>query len=371
MPKRGINIYKRKDGRWEGRIKTEDTGGGIRRYRSVYGRTYAEVKKRMECAKTEGLSGAFPGKHTMGEALNLWLEERKGHWKETTYATYEHIAHKYVFLGLGNVRLAVMDEMRMEKFIADIGRECGLSDSYKRNICAVVVRAMKYIKRRYRYAIEIPQNVVPSKRHRERRIPGEGKLAILERYLTEQAREGDATCLGILIVLCMGLRIGEICALTWENINLEEEVVCICQNLQRVKINDGQKNSTRILVQTPKTGCSRRTIPIPPCLLALLQKQAAEGYLIKGKRKPWAEPRTLQYRFAGILKKCGLENFNFHLLRHAFATRCITKGFDVKSLSEILGHSDIQITLNLYVHSTMQRKKQLMERFEDCLYSND
>ena len=85
--------------------------------------------------------------------------------------------------------------------------------------------------------------------------------------------------------------------------------------------------------------------------------------MIRGKKKPFAEPRTVQYRFSKILKQCQSEDFHFHMLRHAFATRCIDMGFDVKSLSEILGHSNVQITMNLYVHSTMQRKKQLMNLF--------
>lgn len=114
-------------------------------------------------------------------------------------------------------------------------------------------------------------------------------------------------------------------------------------------------------------------IPIPPVLMTLLKNKAKvdSSYIIRGKRKPWAEPRTLQYRFAKILDQCGLEAFNFHMLRHAFATQCIAGGFDVKSLSEILGHSSTQITLNLYVHSSMQRKKQLMKQFELCLYQSN
>lgn len=114
-------------------------------------------------------------------------------------------------------------------------------------------------------------------------------------------------------------------------------------------------------------------IPIPPVLLPLLKKhrQDAGEYLIKGKKKPWAEPRTLQYRFTGILRACGLEHFNFHMLRHAFATYCIAGGFDVKTLSEILGHSSVQITLNLYVHSNMQRKRKLMEQFGNYLYAKE
>ena len=127
-----------------------------------------------------------------------------------------------------------------------------------------------------------------------------------------------------------------------------------------------KRNITHIIEQVPKTSDSFRTIPIPPQLIPLLQiyKKESSMYVISGTKTPWAEPRTIQYRFMNILKKCKIDYFNFHMLRHAFATRCVAMGLDVKSLSEILGHSNIQITLNLYVHSTIQQKKQFMKQYE-------
>lgn len=373
MSRRGINIYKRKDGRWEGRIKKEDSGEGVRRYRSVYGRTYAEVKRRMEIAKADESRNRAPEKYTVEEAVILWLKEREPYWKQTTCSTYRNIANKYILPRLGKVRINCMDERTMETFLSDIRAEKSLSTGYLHSICAVVIRAMKYMKKRHHYDIRIPDHILSAGRYGERMLPGETELAVLETYLLQQAKANDHTCLGILIALYTGLRIGETCALTWEDIDLKEGIVYVRKNIQRVKTPDGQTGSTEILFQTPKTSTSQRMIPIPPVLLTLLRDKAEDdnSYIIKGKKKPWAEPRTLQYRFARILNQCGLEAFNFHMLRHAFATRCIAGGFDVKSLSEILGHSSIQITLNLYVHSSMQRKKQLMEQFELCLYQSN
>lgn len=287
--------------------------------------------------------------------------------------TYRNIANKYILPKLGKVRINCMDERTMETFLSDIRAEKSLSTGYLHSICAVVIRAMKYMKKRHHYDIRIPDHILPAGRYGERMLPGETELAVLETYLLQQAKANDPTCLGILIALYTGLRIGETCALTWEDINLKDGIIYVRKNVQRVKTSDGQTSNTEILFQTPKTSTSQRMIPIPPVLLTLLRVKAEDdnGYIIKGKKKPWAEPRTLQYRFARILNQCGLEAFNFHMLRHAFATRCIAGGFDVKSLSEILGHSSIQITLNLYVHSSMQRKKQLMEQFELCLYQSN
>lgn len=373
MPRRGMNIYKRKDGRWEGRIKKEGPTKGKRSYRSVYGRTYAEVKEQMDIAKTEIPPGSGKKQGTLDEAVSIWLKERGPYWKRTTYAVYFQMTHKYILPRLGEVSLASLDEGRIEDFIMGIRQEKELSNRYQRTVCALIVRVMKYMKRRHHLKAEIPENPLSTERAGAKHLPGAKNLAMLEQYLTEHARLGEETCLGILTVFYTGLRIGEVCALTWNDIDLEESVIHIRHNLQRVKSDDGQKNNTMILLQTPKTETSCRVIPIPPVLLPLLQKQRQDPdqYFIKGKKKPWAEPRTLQYRFTRILKACGLEHFNFHILRHAFATHCIAEGFDLKSLSEILGHSSAQVTLNFYIHSSMERKRQLMEQFEGCLYNDN
>lgn len=370
MPRRGNNIYKRKDGRWEGRIQKGEIDGH-RQYKSVYGLTYAEVKKKMEQLKANGPEEDREDKCTMGEAAEIWLKERGPNWKKTTYATYHNMVRKYILPQIGNVCLGSVDAACIEGFLLRVRAENELSNNYLHNICAVIIRIMKYMRRRHGYKTNVPENDVPLKEHGEKEIPEEKNLAILEQYLIERTKKNDSTCLGVLIVLNTGLRIGEVCALTWESIDLEKELIFVRGNLQRVKAPDGQKNNTEILLQSPKTAQSQRAIPIPPVLLPLLKEQMKNGgdFLIKGRKKPWAEPRTLQYRFTRILAACGLDKFNFHMLRHAFATRCIEKGFDVKSLSEILGHSNIQITLKLYVHSSMLRKKELMGQFRDGFYS--
>ena len=156
----------------------------------------------------------------------------------------------------------------------------------------------------------------------------------------------------------------ELCALTWEDIDWEEGILQVKKNLQSIREADNLENSTRFIMLDPKTADSMRFIPIPPAISGLLQAQKRKtGFIISGRKNAWADPRTVQYRFKKILQKCGVEYFNFHMLRHAFATRCVAMGFDIKSLSEILGHSNVQITMSLYVHPTIQQKKKLMDRF--------
>ncbi|MBD5463095.1 MAG: site-specific integrase [Lachnospiraceae bacterium] len=376
MPKRGINIYKRKDGRWEGRIKKEDAeyavGCASRKYISVYGKTYTEVKSKMEKMKRSRKVGG-KNRHTLEETMNIWLKERSSRWKQTTYATYCQMANKYIIPLLGNVQIDCVDEQMIEQFLSEIDKAkhgSPLSDSYLRNICAVMLRAMSYVRKKYHYDMDIPENLITPVRQSQIILPKKQDMAVLEKYLLENS-END-TCLGILTAFYTGIRIGEVCALTWDDVNLSDEVIYVRKNLQRVKSDDTKDGNTQILIQTPKTSTSFRIIPIPPILLCHLKehKKGDGQYIIKGKKKPWTEPRTLQYRFAQILQKCRIDNFNFHMLRHAFATQCVEQGFDVKSLSEILGHSSIQVTLNLYVHSNMQRKKQLMEKFDISIYQS-
>lgn len=373
MPRRGVNIYKRKDGRWEGRIRKEETFRASRKYISIYGKTYTEVKNKMDQIRISKSEHSVRCECFFSDAIKVWLNDKQAYWKPTTYATYSQIANKYIIPRLGHLRIDHINEQLLAQFLAEIRaeqNEKSLSSRYLHNICAVVLKAMSYNKKKYHYAIDIPENPVVINNKRQMILPAEKDMAILEKYLLEHVH--DNTCLGILIAFYTGIRIGEACALTWGDINLEEELIYIRKNIQRVRNSDGQKNSSQILFQTPKTSTSLRVIPIPPVLLSLLKayQRADEQFIIQGKKKPWAEPRTLQYRFAGILNKCKIENFNFHMLRHAFATRCIAEGFDVKSLSEILGHSSIQITLSLYVHSNLQRKKQLMNKINFYFYQS-
>lgn len=363
MPKRGENIYKRKDGRWEGRIKKIICLPGERKYKSVYGRSYHEVKAKMETAKRELEESESKCTVRMDEAVNIWLNDKSCNWKETTYAAYKQITCKYIVPYLGSMPLNKIDSRIMETFVSEIqrkGRNNKLSKNYLTYICGLVQGIMIYMRKKNDLNLVIP-NIPVSKERRTKVIPpSNAALSKLEDYLIRNTE--DDTCLGILIALHTGIRIGELCALSWKEIDFEEGVIHVRKNIQRVKSFDGQKDKTKLVLLSPKTADSVRDIPIPPMLFNILQihKKQVLIPIISGVKTMWLEPRTLQYRFKKILEKCDLEYFNFHMLRHAFATRCIEKGFDIKSLSEILGHSNIQITLNLYVHSSLKQKKQLM-----------
>ena len=176
------------------------------------------------------------------------------------------------------------------------------------------------------------------------------------------ARVPSLTSLAILLSLCTGLRIGELCALQWKDIDLEKRILTVNKTIQRVQVNESTAR-TKLVITSPKSASSIREIPIPECLIEQLKQfeDNADSYILSGTLKP-VEPRTLQYRFAKILDNANLPSVHFHSLRHAFATNCVAAGFDVKTLSEILGHSSVELTLNRYVHSSMDRKKSFMDK---------
>ena len=130
--------------------------------------------------------------------------------------------------------------------------------------------------------------------------------------------------------------------------------------MQRIKNEDGKST---VMITEPKTDKSNRIIPVPTAIYELIEKyRKPKGYVIRQANDKFIEPRLLQKKFGEITSACGLENVNFHALRHTFATRCIESGFDVKTLSEILGHTNVRTTMDRYVHSSFELKQKNMEK---------
>jgi len=212
----------------------------------------------------------------------------------------------------------------------------------------------KYIAKVHNFKNPIVDVILPKTTKSEMKMFNENQQKKLCIHLKNNF-SSTSTC--ILISLYTGLRIGEICGLKWLDIDLNKSILTVRSTVQRISTNNG----TKLHIDTPKTYSSKRSIPIPDFIAELLKtiKSAPENYLLSGNTTA-IEPRTLQRRFKVILKKADLPSINYHSLRHMFATNCVRLGFDVKTLSELLGHSSIETTLNLYVHSSMERKKEFM-----------
>lgn len=397
MAKAGSNIYRRKDGRYEGRVLCGKTVYQKPHYISVYGRTLKEVKQKMKTAKEQDRRMRSEGDRLVGDYAAEWMENMRKRWKPTTYDIYQRLVDRYIVPVLGGYRVEEVDSSVLRAFAEEIPRISGkaLTGPYLKYVCALARQIMEYALQQN--DLPQPPPAVPQLQGKKKNVnlPGEKEFEILKNWLVQNLE--DETCLGILVAMYTGIRIGELCALQWKNIDVENGYIAISSNLQRVRIygdeskkgtdaagngakaapaaenaSDGVKK-TQVCTQMPKTLQSIRTVPLPDGLQRILaeKKQPPECYLIPGTRYAWTDVRTLQYRFAGILKKCGLQPFRFHLLRHAFASRCIWQGCDIKSLSEVLGHSSTQITMNIYVHSSMKQKKAMVNMACDLPWRSD
>ena len=170
---------------------------------------------------------------------------------------------------------------------------------------------------------------------------------------------------GVLLSLYTGIRIGELCALKWEDMCLSDSVLKIRRTMQRIQESDGNTiRKTKIIITVPKSKCSVRLIPLPSFISDIAQQfsNSPQAFILTGDSERFVEPRTMQNHFKSLVAESGIERANFHVLRHTFATRCVEVGFEIKSLSEILGHSNVNITLNRYVHSSFELKSSNMNK---------
>lgn len=361
MARKGLNIYKRRDGRWEGRYRSGFTPDGKVKYSSIYGKSYSAVKEQIEKKRAEYSNGAECScKSTVGEIIEMWLEDVKNKVKTSTLANYEMKLNKHILPYFSGIRYEKLTADNLNVFISHKTDE-KLSAKYIADIVVLLKSAARFAQRRYGYVNRIDSVTLP----KSDKKPDSRLLSGTDQAKLKAALTSDPTCsnVGILLSAATGIRIGELCALKWENIDLEKRILTVKQTVQRVMIKGG---GTRLMVTSPKSASSEREIPLPDFILPYLENIKSDNgcYLLSASSKI-IEPRTMQYRFKSVLKRADLPYVNFHALRHMFATSCIALGFDVKTLSEILGHSSVQITLNRYVHSSMERKMSCMKLLSD------
>ena len=361
MAKKSTNIYKRKDGRWEGRYKNGYTASGKTRYSSVYGKSYSAVKELLE-EKLAAIRNSYSAKssYAFGEIAENWLADVQNKVKLSTMSNYTMKLNKHILPYFAGIKFDKLTADNINTFISDKIKE-KLSEKYVADIVIMIKSIANFAQRRYGLLNRIESVTLPkSKSCSERRL-----LTVSERNTLKHGILSDPTVsnIGILLASATGIRIGELCALKWEDIDLEKSILTVKQTVQRI-CNNGK--GTRLVISSPKSASSRREIPLPDFIVPILKniKSSDSAYILSGNSKI-VEPRTMQYRFKGLLKKLNIPYVNFHSLRHSFATSCVELGVDVKTLSEILGHSSVQLTLNRYVHSSIERKKSCMKIFSD------
>lgn len=364
MPKTGENIYKRKDGRWEGRyIKSRENGQA--KYGSVYARTYTEVKRKLEYAKSKK---HVPKCGKVRDIGRQWLLDSSVTLKKTSINKYEDILRQYILPAFGDTELSDVTNQRLISFANDLltkggTKNQGLSPATVAEILSAMNGIRVYALKRD-YTVPFSVECVNLKRETaDIRVFSMEEQEQLVRYLQENM---DLSALGILICLFTGIRLGELCALKWEDINLAERKISVSKTMQRIRVSTAKGSKTEVRILEPKSANSARVIPLPDMIAGLLEKyHTPETYLLTGSRYRFVEPRTMQNRFKRMVAACGIQDANFHATRHTFATRCVELGFDVKSLSEILGHGSVAITMNRYVHPSMALKRENMNLFSN------
>lgn len=368
MPRTGENIYKRKDGRWEGRYIKERQPSGKAIYGYVYACSYKEVKAKLNLA----VSGqVLPSKRSttgsnFSDLSEQWLKSQKVRVKESTYNKYRNLLQKYILPYLGNLSLQELSlmcitQLRDSLLVRGGQHGTGLSEKTVADTLSVIRSVIRFASNMgYRCSFDI-HTIKMRQKPRELQILSQHDQKVLYTYLYNNPSIHN---IGILICLLTGMRIGEVCALCWEDISFTDHTIHIHQTAQRIQDNTASDRKTKITVTSPKSISGKRIIPMPENLETILldMESAKSGYILSKDGTHLMEPRVLQYHFKKVLKELEIEEVNFHVLRHTFATSCIELGFDVKSLSEILGHSSVAITMNKYVHPSMAMKHENMQR---------
>lgn len=295
-----------------------------------------------------------------------WLIEKKEYIKESTYANYSNNIFNHIIPKLGSIYIQDLNHKIIQDFLLNLfksGRKDGtggLSEKTIKDITIIIKGSLrKAINeekiRRFELSFNYPKDNKDSKicilsKHEQNKVTN---------YILENLSNKN---IGLLISLYSGLRIGELCALQWNDIDFKKNILSVNKTIQRVYIKDKNKNISKVIITTPKTKNANREIPINKEFLELLKQLKAKGndYIITGTNK-YLEPRSYRKYFNNVLKKVKIKQFNFHSLRHTFATNCISLGVDYKTVSELLGHVNVNITLNLYVHPRLSQKKKCID----------
>lgn len=359
MPRRGENIYKRKDGRWEARYVKEITVDGKKKYGSVYADNYKDVKaKQQQCLLYPTKAVCNSTNLTVNVLIREWLDSIKNQVKPNTYQKYESICKNHIINEIGSVFVKVISNYTIINFTNKL-KEKNLSVKSVNDILIVLGLTFKYAEEEYE--IKTPRIRYLKEEKKDIRVLSVNEQLQLTTYLNYNT---DIYKFGILLVLYTGIRVGELCALQWNDIT--DDYIQVNKTMTRVKTENGK---TEIKIGSPKSDSSKRLIPTPQCLLSLINQFRNVGYVLSTDKLDYTEPRLMQIKFEKIIAESGLEKTNFHALRHTFATRCIEARVDVKTLSELLGHSDVKTTLNRYVHSSFELKQKSMKQFEMSLIS--
>ncbi len=314
---------------------------------------------------------------TVESWIRGWQREYRSYIKESTFATYSVAIENHILPYFGRKKIRSIgheDNQNFILFLSQKRKKNGsgtLSHKSVKDIMALWLGILeKAEKKGYaclgKMQYQYPQNgaVMASKTNGN-------CLTLQEEYEIMKClqKQRSLKSLGISLALATGMRIGEVCALQWGCIDLSEGLIHVKQTLQRIYTKENGIGKSKVIVTAPKSFRSNRYIPLPEKYLPILKKHQAGpfAYLLTGKEDKFIEPRTLREYYNRLMKSNGTKYVTFHGLRHTFATRLVEAGCDYKTISELLGHADINTTFRTYVHSNMDKKRQFVEKAGDLI----
>ena len=301
----------------------------------------------------------------LSEIVTLWKEDKRQYVKRSTFSAYTLLIENHILPSFGNKTL--IEEQNVQSFVFQ-ELDKGLSHKTIKDILIVLKMILRFgVKNKL---IEYRQIDIKFPTERDKH-----SIDILSRSHHRQIMEYIQSHftfknLGIYICLSAGMRIGEICALTWEDLDIENGIIHVQKTIQRIYIVEDDRKHTEIILDTPKTKNSIREIPMTRDLLKMirpLKKVVNDRFYVLTNEATPTEPRTYRNYYKQFMQALGLPAMKFHGLRHSFATRCIESKCDYKTVSVLLGHSNISTTLNLYVHPNLEQKKRCMEQMSKLL----
>ncbi len=368
MARRGENIRKRKDGRWEARYQKGRKADGSIQYGYIYAKKYADAKKRrnemLATLKTEPVIPPDTEKDNirLNDLFDLWESDVRNHVRKSSYCFYETMLEHHLRPYFGKMQVKQLNAAITQEFIINKQSE-NLSTTYIRSILILFQTILKSVQLQYQWTFQIPALQLPKPVKKMPEIFTVKEWKCLEEYLKQQT---DEFSFGILICMYTGMRIGELSGLRWEDYDSKNTQFKIRRTVYRIKNTEYTENSdaskTVLCIGIPKTSTSIREIPLPLCLQDDLRthQKDPETYVLTGTKR-CMEPRNIQKKYKKLLNQLELRYLNFHCLRHNFATLSIQNGSDCRTVAELLGHSSVNTTLNIYVHSDTDQKRKCLE----------
>lgn len=297
---------------------------------------------------------------TIREIAAARKEYKRPYVKQSTMAAYVLILENHILPTFGEDNS--LPEQSVQAFVLH-KIESGLSTKSVKDILIVLKMVMKFgVKKEWMTYYEWDIKYPPSS---ENKVLDVLSVTNHRKILNHIQSHFTFMGLGIYISLSTGLRIGEICALKWSDINVTDGILTVNRTIERIYIIEGEKKHTELVINTPKTKNSCREIPMNKELLGMLKplkKVVNDDYYILTNDERPTEPRTYRNYYKRLMEKLDIPKLKYHGLRHSFATRCIEVGCDYKTVSVLLGHSNISTTLNLYVHPNMEQKKRCIDK---------